>query len=347
MSTTWAVSPSGQSTLGIGTALSVDQLLATGGTFLADFANDVVLTFNGPNGFSADVSSSLLYRFSQSIFQRDIVLERLTQVERNVVYEARSFARFRKTLFRDLGRAVLRIAADLPRHRDRVAGLLQQLARIQSRRSGIPGRAAAPVPGGPVRADTLEAAGTLISSCNGLEQALDRLKIEIGLPPELPLNLDLTELDQLTLRDEVTAVAERVRRARQNLIAERRAADAGTRRAAERVRRPGSQDAVGRTTAATLGRRGFGARRAAIGTGPIGRRRSRTGGPVQPGRPDDKSRTLRQPLRRLRIFQRTHGPGQLAAGAHLASTPRGGSPRPGLGGSQRNPPAHGRLEQAQ
>ncbi|MCU0871673.1 MAG: TolC family protein [Pirellulaceae bacterium] len=216
-----AFSPSGQSVLGIGTPLSVDQVLATGGTFLADFANDVVLTFNGANGFSTDVSSRLLSRFSQTIFQRDIVLERLTQVERNVVYEARSFARFRKTLFRDLAEQYYRL---LLTYRGIEIVSQDYFSNLRGFNQSEAEYRAGRLPRFQVdqfEQSTLDSRSELIGRCNGLEESLDQLKIEIGLPPELPLNLDLTELDQLTLRDEVTAVAERVRRSRRNLITER------------------------------------------------------------------------------------------------------------------------------
>ncbi|MBN1851615.1 MAG: hypothetical protein JW829_02795, partial [Pirellulales bacterium] len=88
--------------LAIPTTITGDKVLATGGDLLARFANDVVLTFNGPDGFAADVGSELLLDISQSVLQRDIVFERLTQAERDVVYAARDFARFRKQFFRDL-----------------------------------------------------------------------------------------------------------------------------------------------------------------------------------------------------------------------------------------------------
>ena len=75
--------------LAIASSVGVDKVLATGGELLARFANDVVLTFNGPDGFAADVGSELLLDISQPIFQRDVVFERLTQSERDVVYAAR------------------------------------------------------------------------------------------------------------------------------------------------------------------------------------------------------------------------------------------------------------------
>ena len=52
---------------------------ALGGTAVARFANSVVMTFGGPQGFAKDISSSLLFEFTQSVFQRDVLLEPLIQ----------------------------------------------------------------------------------------------------------------------------------------------------------------------------------------------------------------------------------------------------------------------------
>jgi len=210
-----------QSTLAIPTTLTGDRLLATGGTVLASFANRVVLTFNGPSGFTADIGSELLYEFSQTVFQRDIVLENLTQAERNVVYAMRDFARFRKLLFRDLAAQYYQL---LLAYRGIEIVSQDYFSNLRGFNQGEAEYRAGRLPRFQVdqfEQSTLESRRQLISGCNVLEQNLDRLKIRIGLPPELPVNLDLTELDQLTLRDEVTAVAERVRRARRNLITER------------------------------------------------------------------------------------------------------------------------------
>jgi len=210
-----------QSALNIRPTVTGDQLLATGGTFLASFANRVLLTFNGPSGFSADVGSDLLFDFSQPIFQRDIVLESLTQAERDVVYAARDFARYRKTLFGQLAGqyyslllAYRGIEIDTQDYFSMLRGFDQGEAEYRAGR----------LPRFQVdqfEQSTLTSRRQLISSCNSLEQGFDRLKISIGLPTELPINLDLSELEQLTLRDELMAVAERVRRARRNLIQER------------------------------------------------------------------------------------------------------------------------------
>ncbi|HYW79252.1 MAG TPA: TolC family protein, partial [Thermoguttaceae bacterium] len=202
------------------------KVLATGGDLLARFANEVVLTFNGPRGFAADIGSDVLLNISQSVFQRDIVLEPLTQAERNLVYAARDFARFRKELFS-------RLAADY-------YGLVLAYRGIEidaqdyfsNTRAFHQGKAEYRYEGLPrLQVDQFEqtalaSRSRLIGSCNSLEDDLDRLKLQIGLPTEMPINLDLTELEELTLRDESTVAGERVRRARDNLLWNRSQRDA-------------------------------------------------------------------------------------------------------------------------
>src|SRR5690606_39177700 len=58
------------------------------------------------------------------------------------------------------------------------------------------------------------------SRCNQLESSLDRLKLSMGLQPEMPLNLDLGELETLTAGDEWTVARELVSRTRRELLAQ-------------------------------------------------------------------------------------------------------------------------------
>jgi len=210
-----------QSSLRIPTMLTAEQALATGGNFVARFANSILLTFNGPSGFTADVGSELLFDLSHSIFQRDVVLENLTQAERNVVYAARDFARYRKTLFQQLAGRYYRL---LLTYRGIEIDTQDYFSRLRGFEQGEAEYRAGRLPRFQVdqfEQSTLTSRRKLIDSCNSLEENLDQLKLNIGLPTELPLNVDLTELEQLTLRDELMAVAERVRRARRNLVKER------------------------------------------------------------------------------------------------------------------------------
>jgi hypothetical protein len=164
------------------------------------------------------VGSSLLFDLSQRVFQRDIAFESLTQAERRVVYAARDYGRARKNLFVDLSsdyyellltyRGIEIAAQDFFSNRRGYKQAEAEFETVQSQPR--------------FQVDQFEQRALtsrrgLISACNALELSLDRLKLQIGLPPELPLNLDLSELEELTLRDEVTAAAERVVRARRGL----------------------------------------------------------------------------------------------------------------------------------
>ena len=208
--------------LGIGTGLQADKMLTTGGTLLGRFANDVVLTFNGPQGFAADVSSELLLSITQTVFQRDVLLEPLTQSERNVIYAARDFARFRKEFFFGLAATYYntllltyrQIEIESQNYFTQVRALDQGR---EEERAGLQSR----IQVDQFEQSMLQGQSRLISICNRVEGALDDLKIDMGLPTETPINVDLDELFELTLRDEVAVAGEQLRRALRRVDAER------------------------------------------------------------------------------------------------------------------------------
>ena len=91
---------SGNATSTLGASFGVSQLLPTGGQIAVDIANSVTWVFAG-NGAQSS-APSIGYSFTQPLLfraGRKIVLEALTQTERNVLYAARVLARFRQTLF--------------------------------------------------------------------------------------------------------------------------------------------------------------------------------------------------------------------------------------------------------
>lgn len=206
-------------TLNIPTGAAATQTLNTAGQFLASFANNVVLTFNGPQGFAADVGSEILFDFQQTIFQRDIVFERLTQAERDVVYASRDYIRFRRQLFRDLSDQYYNL---LLTYR---AIEIASLDYFSNLRGFLQGRAEYEFTGGLPRVqvdqfeqNALRSRSDLVSRCNQLESSLDRLKLAVGLPPEMSINLALDELESLTASDEWTVARELVSRTRRDLV---------------------------------------------------------------------------------------------------------------------------------
>ncbi len=206
--------------LDIPSAYQIEKTMASGGQLLARFANDVLLTFNGPDGFSYDVGSELLFDFTQSILQRDIVLEPLSQAERDLVYAARDYTRYRKEFFFELAsqyygilRTYRSIEIDSQNYFSLVRTVEQSRAEIQAGVQNAPNQVAADQ----FEQSMLSGRRTLIASCNQLERALDQLKLTMGLPTEQPIDISLRELEQLTLQDESEVVAERVQRWRRRV----------------------------------------------------------------------------------------------------------------------------------
>lgn len=203
--------------LSLDSRIALQKALITGGDVLASFANNVLLTFNGPSGFATDVSSELLFEFTQPLLQRDIRFESLTQAERDLVYAARDFARFRKGFFVDFAqryygliRAYRQIEIDSQNYFSLVRAFNQAEAEY---RAGLVPRFQVDQ----VEQNLLSGRGSLIGTCNGVEQSLDSLKLAMGVPVETPINIDLTELDELTLNDELAVAADLINRAQRRL----------------------------------------------------------------------------------------------------------------------------------
>jgi len=213
-----------EQSVGIASGVGVDKMLATGGTLLARFANNVVLTFDGPNGWATDIGSELLFTLSQSLLQSDLQLEALVQTERNLVYAARDFARYRAQLFvslaaqyYDLLRNYRSIEIESQNYFSLVRTYEQAKAEVSAHVKNAPNSVAVDQ----FEQSMLSGRSGLISTCNRLEQSLDDLKFAVGLPTETPINIDLAELETFTLGDEVEVAAERVRRWR-GLVLDRR-----------------------------------------------------------------------------------------------------------------------------
>ncbi len=84
----------------------VSQALTSGGQIAVELANQTLWVFGSP-GNSA---TSLSYSLTQPLLfgaGRKIALEALTQAERDVLYNARTLARFRQTLFAEVARSYL------------------------------------------------------------------------------------------------------------------------------------------------------------------------------------------------------------------------------------------------
>jgi hypothetical protein len=213
-----------QNRLSIPSGVGVEQTLASGGEFLARFANSIVLTFNGPSGFATDIGSEMIFDFQQTIFQRDVRFETLTQTERDVVYAVRDYLRFRKQLFRDVSNQYYNlllnyrgIEINAQDYFTNLRGFIQSQAEY---------RTAEKIPRIQVdqfEQNVLRTRSNLVTNCFTLEAALDQLKLRLGLPTEMNIVIDLTELESISLRDELSVARQMINRARAELMNARNA----------------------------------------------------------------------------------------------------------------------------
>ncbi|MFO0922598.1 MAG: TolC family protein [Pirellulales bacterium] len=213
-----------ENTLGVPSGTAVQKTLASGGQFLTRFANSVVLTFNGPSGFAADVGSEMIFDFQQTLFQRDVRFENLTQTERDVLYAMRDYIRFRKQLFRDVSGAYYSlllnyrgIEINAQDYFTNTRGFIQSQAEY---------RTAEKIPRIQVdqfEQNVLRTRSNLVNNCFTLEAALDQLKFRLGLPTEMVIHLDLAELESISLKDELSVARQMINRARTELVNARNA----------------------------------------------------------------------------------------------------------------------------
>ena len=95
--------PNGQiSALNMGTVAGFGKLFSSGGQLLMGFANEVAFNFLDKNPAQPTVISALPISFVQPLLRgggRAVVLEPLTQAERNLLYAVRTFALFRQQFF--------------------------------------------------------------------------------------------------------------------------------------------------------------------------------------------------------------------------------------------------------
>lgn len=183
---------------GVGAAASfgLNRLLATGtriGTRVA--INWVrILTGDLEGGLLTSVLSASVTQPLLRGSDRRIVLENLTQAERDTLYQIRSFNRFRKTLVVSVISRYYRVLQQLDvvenaeQHYHRLLGVEQKLQLLTD-----VGR----LPRHELRQahqDTLDAQDTYIEARKLYKQALDEFKLQLSLPTNAQLQLDDSEL---------------------------------------------------------------------------------------------------------------------------------------------------------
>ena len=195
----YAATPHGPKSL-TGTArVGMSRLLPAGGQWFVELANETLWLFsNGPN--ESGTASTLTFSFIQPLLfaaGRKVVLEDLTQSERNLLYAVRDLARFRQEFFVStvtggqsggfLG--LMQQIQTIANQEDNIRRLEEQLTIAEE--NTLTGDALSRTQ---LQSQLLQQQNQLRSSRAQLQNQLDRFKIQLGLPPDLEMALDTTFL---------------------------------------------------------------------------------------------------------------------------------------------------------
>ncbi len=193
------------STLDTTNDLGFNRNLAAGGQIMVDFANSFVWEYaGGRSSVSGNFSASLVQPLLRN-FGRKVRLESLTQAERDTLYAVRDFARFRKqfwvaTAVDSGGYLSLLLLQQSVRNAE--ANLKSQEENYLLGLELFKGNKKSAVEG------LLSARQQVVNTQTSLQESLDAFKLQMGLPPRVPIELDDSFLQQFVL---VAPELERVR----------------------------------------------------------------------------------------------------------------------------------------
>lgn len=221
---------SSDSTLADDAALSLRKQFAAGGELVAGVANSVVWELGGPNSYR--VTTPMTFAFVQPLLRaagRAVVLEDLTQAERDLLANIRQMERYRRGFHNAVvagqagvtgpssaGVGLPSVSGGFSSRAGGLLSLLESQVRIRNQEGNVTG-----IQDSLYQIEALFEAGreddrqqveltrqslytsqsSLLAERNNYEQSLDEYKVSLGLPPDLPVVVEDPLLDQFNLID--------------------------------------------------------------------------------------------------------------------------------------------------
>lgn len=177
------------------------KVLGTGAEIVSGIGLSLFKDLTGGDGWNA--TSSLSFLFTQPLLAGSgklIVYESLTQSERDLVYEVRTFERYRRQLAVDIAERLL----DLHQLQDEIANEENNYENVKLVRERNEALAKAgrlnDIQVGQALQDELRSENRLIDVRQSLERQMDSFKLFLGLPMDVELVLAPGELERLTER---------------------------------------------------------------------------------------------------------------------------------------------------
>jgi outer membrane protein TolC len=193
------------------------KLFSTGARLLIAYANQTVIELTGSAARHTTSTSTLNLDLVQPLLAgggRAVTLEPLTQAERNLLYDIRSYARFRKLFFVNIATGGdLDLGNVQPVRQGFLPTLLRQ-ARVEIEEKNVraldgflkifqafeEGGTISPIQVDQVRLQKLDAEGNYLVRVQDHQDAVDRFKIQLGLPVNVPLSLDDEPIRDVTIQ---------------------------------------------------------------------------------------------------------------------------------------------------
>jgi outer membrane protein TolC len=174
---------------------TLSKLFQTGASFTASVANDLTLYFNG-----TPKVPSLTLALTQPLLRgagADIAAEALTQAERDVIYEVRSFSHYQETFAADIVTTYYRLLQKKAAVRNAYENYLN-LARARERAEALAFDRLPAFQVDQARQEEYKSKVAYIAAVESYQTSLDAFKQSLALPLGTPVALDDRALDDLT-----------------------------------------------------------------------------------------------------------------------------------------------------
>ena len=197
ISSLWNSGP-GEENWDTSTNFGVSKLLADGAQIGINLSSDFLRNLTGDPSRTA--ASILAVKIIQPLWRgagRAVVTENLTQSERNVIYSVRSFARYERTFTVSIASSYYRVLQQRDVVRNQQSNY-QNLIVARERTESLAEAGRLPeFQVDQARQNELSAKNDWIDAIQQYYEALDNLKIDLGLPTDANVDLDNVDLEAL------------------------------------------------------------------------------------------------------------------------------------------------------
>ncbi len=190
-------SSTGDKSLDVSSRGGFDTLLKTGGRVSLDLANDLLSFYTG--GRSDSAVSTIALTLSQPLLRgagAKIAAENLTQAERNVIYEIRSFSYYQDTFAFDIVQTYFRLVQQQDTVKNQYNNFTSRVS-LRERSVALSFDRLAPFQADLARQEELASRNSYILAVERYRSSLDQFKITLGLPVGYDVRLDENALKEL------------------------------------------------------------------------------------------------------------------------------------------------------